>query len=299
MADPALDEILPIRNLFYLGDYQKVVNEATNPHQPRTEQARLLRRVFLYRAYLAQKKYNMVISEIAKASEIELRAIGTIARYFITPAAQRDQLVAEMKALADESLGLNVTVQILAATLFFAHGLLDDALRLVAEKHQNLECIALTVQAYLKLDRPNLALQAVQKMKAWAEDDVLAQLIESWVNLYIGGPERTQESVYTFEELVSSKGPTAKLLNSQAVSKMTTGQFAEAEGLLFEALNKNNNDPDTIANLLVCADATGKSSDVINRYISQLHDVAQDHAALQDRSLKETLFDRCAQRFQI
>eukprot|EP00842_Homolaphlyctis_polyrhiza_P005976 jgi/Hompol1/637/HPOL_004250-RA len=187
---------------------------------------------------------------------------------------------------------------VVLATVFYHEGRLDDALRLVTMAPKHLECLALTVQIYLKLDRLDLAKKEVKSFKSWADDATLAQLIESWVNIVSGGPEKYQEAFYIFEELANSTSTaTSKLLTSKAVALIQARKFEAADALLLEALNKNPNDPDTIANMVVTATALHKPASIVNQYLSQLRDLAPGHPLAQDLALKESLFDRSAGLF--
>ena len=56
------------------------------------------------------------------------------------------------------------------------------------------------------------------------------------------------------------------MLNGLAVYNMLAGKYEDAEQLLNEALGKNNNDADTLANLVACLPHTGKSADLVKRY---------------------------------
>ena len=47
---------------------------------------------------------------------------------------------------------------------------------------------------------------------------------------------------------------------------MLAGKYEDAERLLNEALSKNNNDPDTLANLVACLPHLGKSAELTKRY---------------------------------
>ncbi|KAJ3038620.1 hypothetical protein HDV00_000464 [Rhizophlyctis rosea] len=304
MAD--VDELLLLRNLFYLGSFQQVINEATNPSTtPRSDTAKLERRVFLHRAYVAQGRYNLVTSEISDVDPAELRAVKILARYAQAGngnnAAGKEAAVAEIQTLLNEGAhGLSSLVQLVAGTIFYGEGSYEEALRAVVQSPKHLECVALATQTYLKLDRPDLAHKEVEKLKTWADDATLAQLVEAWCNLYSGGTaEKAQEAYYIFEELASSKVATSKLLTGQAVCRMQAGRFSDAEELLLESLNKNPNDAETLANLAICANATGKPVDVANRYINQLKDVAPSHPFIEELQLKESFFDRSAQRFTV
>ncbi|KAJ3293435.1 hypothetical protein HK104_004470 [Borealophlyctis nickersoniae] len=299
----AVDELLLLRNQFYLGSFQQVINEATNPSTtPRTDSAKVERRVFLHRAYVAQGRYNLVTSEIGPNDAPELQAVSILARYMQASGAGnnagKEAAVGDMGTLMGEGTnGLSTIVQLVAGTVLYHEGRFEDVLRAVVQSPKNLECVALATQTYLKLDRPDLARKEVEKLKTWADDATLAQLIEAWVNLYSGGEEKAQESYYIFEELASSKVSTSKLLTGQAVCRMQAGRFADAEALLLESLNKNAADPETLANLAICANATGKPAEVATRYLNQLKDASPNHPFIQELQLKESLFDRAAQRY--
>jgi coatomer protein complex subunit epsilon len=125
---------------------------------------------------------------------------------------------------------------------------------------------ALQVQTYLRLSRLDLARKQLQAMKSAEDDATLTQLTEAWVNIFLGG-EKTQEAFYIFQELAEKHSVTVKLLNGKAVCHIHSGRFEEAEDLLMEALERNNSDEETLANLVVVGRHRGKADDVITRYI--------------------------------
>ena len=61
--------------------------------------------------------------------------------------------------------------------------------------------------------------------------------------------------------------PTAKLLAGQAVCKMHTGKFAEAEKLLEEAVSKDHN-ACALANMIVCGLHLHRPTDLPAKYLS-------------------------------
>lgn len=120
------------------------------------------------------------------------------------------------------------------------------------------------------------------------------------VIVYKKGGEKYQEAFYIFEEFgQSNTGQTVKVLNGQAAANLAMGRYPEAESLLLEAQNKDSNDTDTIVNLIACATLTAKPQDVVNRYISQLREVAPNHPYIQELDMKSSLFDRSASRFAL
>lgn len=304
----AIDELHGLKNLYYLGAYQQVVNDATNPALSlRSDIAKLERKVYLHRAYLAQKRFTSTISEISDtdATAPELRAVRALAQYLSSldsnSAAGRENAVTSARSLlGNGGVASSPLLAVLVATVFYHEELFEEALKTLAAYPRSLECEALAVQIYLKINRVDLAIKEIASIKTWADDASLAQMIEAWANLYVG-EEKIQESFYTFDELssTSSTSSTSKLLVGKAVAKIHMGQFPEAEELLLESLNRNSSDPETLINLIVCARATGKPGEVVARFFDQLKDTCSNHAFLQDMALKEAMFDRAAKRFAL
>lgn len=49
--------------------------------------------------------------------------------------------------------------------------------------------VALVLQIFLSINRPDIAKEEYEKVKKWAEDDPHLQLIESTINLFTGKEE--------------------------------------------------------------------------------------------------------------
>ncbi|CAG8625117.1 13906_t:CDS:2 [Funneliformis caledonium] len=309
-----MDELFALRNLFYTGSFQQVINEA-NSRAKVSEAANLERKIYLYRAYIAQQKYNLVISEIKSSDEIDLQVVKILAIYLQAKPSvgsvglnngsggesKKEEALKELRdvVLSDPTNLINPTVQIIAGSIFYHEGLYEEALKILVRHNKNLECVALIIQIYLKLDRLDLAKRELASTKTWAEDAMLAQLIEAWVGLKTGG-DKYQEAYYIYEEIAQSPSSnTVKILNGQAVCNIHLGKYVEAESLLLEALNKSNDDPNTLVNLIVVSNLLNKPAEVVNRYINQLKETSPNHAFLQDLDLKTSLFDRAAQRFAL
>ncbi|KAJ3248426.1 hypothetical protein HDU78_000588 [Chytriomyces hyalinus] len=295
-----IDELHALRKTFYVGAYQQVINDATNPGAvPKSEAARLERRVYLYRAYIAQSRFNMPMNEITPADSAELRAVRLLALWLSqTSQSNRDAVVSDLAALIAGSQ-LTPLLAVIAASIYYNHALYEDALKILHPFSKNLEAVALTTQTLLKMNRVDLAKKEVAAVKTWADDATLAQMIEAWANLFPAAEDKFHEAFYTFDELASSNTATAKLLTSKAVCKIHSAKFDEAEELLTNALNWDNNNAEALINLIICANATGKPSEVASRYLNQLKDAAPSHIYLQELQLKEDMFDRAVQRFSV
>ncbi|ORY01163.1 hypothetical protein K493DRAFT_278255 [Basidiobolus meristosporus CBS 931.73] len=301
MSHDQVDELFTIRNLFYVGAYQQVINQCTNPStEPSSEAGKMERLVFLHRSYIAQGQSDLVIKEIDDKQPVDLRVTKLLAQHVTTPEVGREKIIAQAQEIAsDEVSSTNSSVQIVLGTLFYREGLYEDALRLLSKHSRNLECVALIVQIYLKLNRIDLARRELNSTKNWAEDAILAQLIEAWIGVQIGGA-KYQEAFYIFEELSQNlAATTVKLLNGQAICNIHMGRYPEAESLLLEALNKSQSDPDTLVNLIVCANLTGKPDELVDDYTTQLKNIAPEHPYLKDLEAKSQLFEECAKRYPI
>ncbi|KAM6167822.1 coatomer subunit epsilon isoform 2-T2 [Erethizon dorsatum] len=261
-----VDELFDVKNAFYIGSYQQCINEAQRVKLSSVERE-VERDVFLYRAYLAQRKYGVVLDEIRPSSAPELQAVRMFAEYLAND-ARRDAAVAELDREMNRSMGVaNTTFLLMAASIYFHDQNLDAALRAL-HQGDSLECVAMTVQTLLKLDRLDLARKELKKMQEQDEDATLTQLATAWVHLAVGG-EKLQDAYYIFQELADKCSATLLLLVGQAACHMAQGRWEAAEGVLQEALDK-----------------------VTNRYLSQLKDAHSSHPFIKEYQAKENDFDR-------
>lgn len=154
------------------------------------------RNVFLYRAYIAQRKFRVVLDEINNASPPDLQPLKTLADYFANP-YRREAIVAELDKAADHSNLDNHNFLIVAATIYYHEKNLEAALRILHDV-DHLECMALTLQIYLKMDRLDLARKELKAMQEKDDDATLTQLAQAWLNITSGG-DKLQDAYYIFQ----------------------------------------------------------------------------------------------------
>jgi len=286
------DELFEVKTQFYLGNYQGAINEA-NQVKITNEEKKLEKSVYLYRSLIAQRKFGTVIGEISDNAAPSLRAVKILATYLQSPGNKREKSVTDIKNLL--SSAFDPTVALIAGTIYYHEGNYDDALRAL-HNSPTLESLALQTQILLKIFRLDLAKKQLSVLKNQEDDATLTQLTEAWVNIAIGG-EKYQEAFYIFQELAEKHSVTVKLLNGQAICHIHNGKYEDADDLLMEALERNNNDPETLVNLIVVGRQRQKSEEIINRYISQLREADPSHAFIREYDRAEALFNNNAKNY--
>lgn len=290
------DELFEVKTQFYIGNYQSAINEAqklklNNPV------LKLERDVFVYRAYIALKKYGVVINEIHGASPQELQPLKQLAEYFSQP-TKRESIVLKLDQQVSGNLDVNNCVFLLvAASIYYNESSYETVLK-VLHQSDHLECRALMLQTQLRMDRLDLAKKELKTMQEIDDDAILTQLASAWVNLATGG-EKLQEAYYTFQELADKNAPTALLLNGQATCCVGQSKYEEAESALQDALEKDSNNTDTLVNLVVLSQLSSKTPEVCNRYLSQLIDSAPEHPFVIEFQNKERDFDLLAKQYAL
>jgi len=287
-------ELFDVKNNYYLGHYQSCLNNAAKTKV--TDASLVLEKeVFVHRAYVAQRKFNVVLDEISVSSPEPLKAVKMLAEYLARPQA-RQGIVSRLDASATDNVDPTQPVPaLMAAHVYFLEENYEQALR-VLSPFDDLEPRALNVQIFLRMNRVDLARKELKAMQDKEDDATLTQLAQAWINLAAGG-EKLQDAYYTTQELIDKFGSSPLLLNQQAVSFIGQGKMEEALGALQDALEKDPNYADTLINMVVLSQSTGKAPEVSNRHLSQLRDAHPEHPFLKAYSAKEREFDKVARAY--
>lgn len=116
------------------------------------------------------------------------------------------------------------------------------------------------MQIHLLQNRTDLAIKEVTAARKWAQDSLLVNLAESWVGLRQGG-EKYQQAFYVFEELAQAPSTSSTWsLVSQAVCELHLGRLEEAQSALEQAIKKEPQRADAIANHLVLTVVAGNDT---------------------------------------
>ncbi|KAJ2761675.1 hypothetical protein IWQ56_000616 [Coemansia nantahalensis] len=296
MGDLLVDEFYAARNLLYLGAHQQAL-EALAGHTHLSAEREAEKRSLQYRALLAQGNAQAVLDAVpAGASEPAQQVLRQLALVVRAGAALADEdrarAAAQVEALAGSGAVLGGSLAAVAAQLLLAVGDTEAALRILALYPRNVECVCTMAAAYLGINRRDLAQKVVAQTREWCEDAPVAQLAEAWTGLAAAGAKRA-EALYIYEELAQAS-PHARLQMPLAVCRMHMGQFPEAHALLLEALEKDPQAPDVLANLVVCASHAALPADARSEHLAQLRLAAPAHPLVAELDAKSAEFDAAA-----
>lgn len=243
--------------------------------------------VLVARAKIHLGKAKQVSAELAKNKELEI--VREYADYTEGRKGALTNIEKIIEKQSDDEL-----VQFIGGLTLAAEGRHADALDLLRRNQGSLECISLIVQLYLQQNRLDLAVKQLQETKKFAQDNIVFNLSEAWVNLRKGGSDNYQSAYYIFDELASGGAATVKSLVGQAVAELLLGRVQEAEQSLARAAEQDPEDPDILCNSIVAATLAGK--DVVDLE-SQLEHVQKDHPSLIDLEEKSKLFDKVVVKY--
>jgi len=240
MAGSEVDELFEVRNNFYLGNYAIAIQEAnTLSDQFLTSEVNKIERdTFLYRSYIAQRNYKIVLDEIdPHKSPLALQAVRILALYLSNPSENREIVLDSLKTWMGESTSANnPTLLLIFGTVLSLEQKIEEAMKAVHLSH-SLEGIALLVQLYIQINRVDLAEKSLKDMQKLDDDATLTQLANAWVCIAQGGKKFT-EALNIYQDLIEKYSTTAPLLNGVAVCNLHMKKYTEAEKALNEALEK-------------------------------------------------------------
>ncbi|MFH4980228.1 hypothetical protein AB6A40_006937 [Gnathostoma spinigerum] len=286
-----VDLLFEVRNSFYMGAYQDCITTAQNL-KLKSDEEKLAKDVFMYRAYIAQNKLSVPLSEIReKTSPPALTAVHRFA-YYLSEPSKRSAIVEDLEKSLSEDTSGDSTVLLMAAQIYMNEQNYENALR-VLHHSDDLECRSATVQCLLRLHRVDLAMKEVKKMQEVDEDATITQLSLAAVNVSVG-KEKLKDAFYIYQEMIDKYGPTPLLQVAQASCLIQQQKYAEAENLLNEAQQRDSNYAEALINLIVVSQFLGKSAEVTNRYINQMKEGHPTHPWTKDFIAKEKFFERIA-----
>jgi len=292
------DELFEVRNLFTLGNYAGAVNAAISL-RPSSSAVSVDRDVYLYRCYVCQRNYGLVLAETdgEKGSDPSIAAVRTLALFRKASGdedAEKNSVDEVQSWIQAGSAAANSTQQVVAGIILISKNKIDEAMK-VLHNSLSLEAMSLMVQCYLMMNRVDLAETQLRTMQRTDDDATITQLAAARFYLAQGG-ERINDALAIVTDLIDKYGATPALLSTQAVCSMRVGNWIEAEKQLLQASERAITEPEVFVNLAVCALHTGKPKEVVERYITQLRAMEPNHPWLAAKADFEKRFDEIASR---
>lgn len=299
MAEP--DELYTLRAQYWLGHYSLALDEGRQAaRRPMPPHLKTEREEMTLRSQLALGQFDAVAAEGAGSAIFALRALALHARLLADPSvASRSAVLDDLKALlSSPESASNTSLQLAACHVYLRANLVKEALQCV---HMGLtmEHLSMCLLIYLKIDRLDLAQQSLDLLKQADEDSVLAQLGAAHLAV-AHGRSKAEDAVHILSGLSEQYGPSPMLLNSLAAANMAGGKYDAAEGNLNEALavgGEGGPDADTLVNLVVCMQHTGKSTKEIAKYLGMLREGHGEHPFVQGLVQVEGAFERESHKY--
>ncbi|XP_074598521.1 coatomer subunit epsilon [Brevipalpus obovatus] len=285
------ENLFEMRNAFFLGNFDACIKEAMKVKD--SEEAD----IFKYRSYIAQKEYQVVLDAVSKSSSQNLLVLRHLATYLDQPGS-REQIGQEVHSMAssiDMEDPFSYIKLIVSAMIHFYEDNIESSLKILYSSN-HIECMALTLQLYLLLDRVDLAEKGLKKMQELDEEAIITQLAQAWVNINIGG-DKLQEAYFIYQELCDKYGQTALLLNGTAVTLINQNKYDDVEDILQQAMDKDKNSPETLVNLIHVTYQLGKSLEITSRYLTKLRSSHTNHSYVKEYQAKDNEFDRLTRQY--
>ena len=288
---------------------QEALAEAETIARPKGETARLEKEVLVARARIYSGEGSRVAASVPEGAPPALQAVKLLAAFSTAPPASRGALLAAADALvegaeaaltsphpAPGALASAPLVQAMAATMYLAEGAFERALRAV-RSGATLELLALAVQVYLRLDRPDLAEGAVNALRERDDESALYLLSAAHTCAALGG-DRAKEAVLIYKDVLDRYGEGAgpAAMNGLVAAHVAARNYAAAEAVLEEAKAKDPSYADTLANAAAVAELQGRA-DAAARIAERLKRDAPAHASALTLAAAEAQFDRVAKSF--
>lgn len=304
------DELYTLRNAFFLGNYQEALAEADTIPRPKNDALRLEKDVLVYRSHIGLGDTRKVISEIRDDAAPALQAVKLLAQFSAAEAGSsaRASVLSKVEALVEAAEAASASVSnagtaaalasaplvlAMAGSMYLTEGHFERALRAV-KGGATLELLALSVQVYLRLDRPDLAEGALKTLQERDDESALYQLSAAHTYTLLGG-DKAREAVLILKDVMDRYGEGAGpgVANALAAAYIAAKRYADAEKLLAEA---DASYPETLINSIAVAQLTGKP-EAADKALAQLRKLAPKHPYVQALAISEGQFERVAASF--
>ncbi|CAJ0950209.1 unnamed protein product, partial [Mesorhabditis belari] len=243
-----------VRLHFYLGNYQQCINDAQRL-SVKSEGGKRIRDYWIYRSMAAQKKYNVILANFeGQAAHGLIQPLLRLAEFHAGKRTAEEiyhEYVSTKNKWSEKEKAIYATIMLDAERP-------EEALRITYED-KNIELIALSVHAYILMNRFDKAEALLKDVLQDYEFHPLFQQAKGWLALAIGQDtaaysDKETGALKLYSDLVQRYGNSVSLLIGKAASLISMGQTEEAETVLQTALSM---DPQSVeANALLTVSAS-------------------------------------------
>ncbi|KAJ7247648.1 coatomer complex protein [Mycena haematopus] len=296
-------ELYHVKQQFFLGAYKTLVGLSL-PDSSSPDYIPTL--VYQARAHIALNDPAAALALVLADSEnVAVKAVSALARYVsASEGAVQEPILEELRDLAVEIEGEDVdgtdrdklSVRVLAGTAFARAGEVEEALETLGAETEDLEAVAVIVQIYLSINRPDRAKKEFDRAKQWAEDDLLLQLIESSIGLVAAKDGYSNANSFYTEQLGNPSLSSPHILTARGVTRILRNEIPEAKSDLEESLEQQKGDAETLAAFVVAAGIESKKGEAEEMRLQTEHPM---HPLVVDVARKADLFDESAAKFTV
>ncbi|KIL69253.1 hypothetical protein M378DRAFT_157503 [Amanita muscaria Koide BX008] len=295
-----------VKQQFFLGAYRALADMKL-PDQSSADFHSML--LYKARAFLALDDPKAALQVIGEDDEnVTLRAVRALSKYTsVKEDTEKEAALEELRDLALEIEGEDsehsekdkAFVRVLAATAFVRAGETEEALETLGTDTEDLEAVALLVQIYLSINRPDLAKKQFERSKKWAEDDLLLQLIESNIGLVTGKDAYSNPLSFYTEQLANPSLTSPHVLTSRGITRILRNEIQEAQSDLDESLKEQPGDAETLAALCIAGTLGAMKPRETEELWSDFCSKHPDHPSVVDVAIKSNLFDQVVAKYTV
>ncbi|KAF9044532.1 hypothetical protein BDZ89DRAFT_1109119 [Hymenopellis radicata] len=294
-----------VKQQFILGAYNALIAmPLPDPNSPDYTPTLL----YQARAHIALNDPASALKVLPSDSEnVAFKAVSALARF--VEAEEGSDMEAVLEELRDLSVEIEsddvdgtekdkALVRVLAGTAFARAGETEEALETLGSETEDLEAVAVVVQIYLSIHRPDLAKKEFERSKRWAEDDLLLQLIESTICLITGSDSYSDPLSFYSEQIGNPSLSSPRLLTSRGVTRILRGEVDAAKSDLEESLQQQQ-DAETLAAFVVATGLSPSKMPEANELWTKFASEHASHPFVTDLAEKDALFTESVAKYTV